>query len=540
MKSFRIIPTLGRKVDVPADDDSLIEMIAAGVGKSHDVGGVNFDLRRKKNACTKSYGYAQLTTAANAQATKCLGLFELYDGANRDFIMFDNGLMYVLQADNTLDEIAATAPLTFAKDNIDLYSMIRVGSYLVWADRGETTPYKWKHDDANITKLIDPSGGSGYTEYTFRHLDYFQRRIIGLHSDQTNGDIEIRWTDALPNLGGDVEFAAANQLYVPNDDPITGKGKMGEDRLFVYCQDSITQMGFYPDYVSPFRIYTIVPNQGIVSHHSLINLGNRHFGFNRNYGFFEYYGGNEFPSGGRPISEDIEPDIMDINSAYYNLIVGGYWPLTRELVWTVPAGGNSTPTQLWFYNIDTKQWRFEDKAIRYLGDWLIGENYTWNDLIAALGGTGAAWVTGSDTWVFYTSERQQLVMANTDGHVYHQSSEELAGSDIDGYRVEPILHFGDRARFDTINEIWFDIVNVSADFTIDVYHRSGNTSGELLAQPWGSAIGTVDINSPSTPVVSPYPNKGAKLHQIKWGTPKKNEMFQVNGITFMFQTGSQR
>ncbi len=225
-KSFRILPILGRKVDVPADDDSLIKMIGDNVGASHDTGGLNFDLRRKRNACTKSFGYVQLTSAANAQATKCLGLFELFDGTNRNHIMFDNGKVFALQSDNTMLELAAAAPVTFAQDNVDLYSMARIGSYILWADRGETTPYKWKNGDANITKLIDPTGGSGFTEFKFRFLNYFQRRIVGLYSDQTNGDIDIRWTTSLPNLSTDVEFPSANQLYMPNDDPIFCARKM--------------------------------------------------------------------------------------------------------------------------------------------------------------------------------------------------------------------------------------------------------------------------------------------------------------------------
>jgi hypothetical protein len=541
MNSFRIIPVLGRKVDVLADDESLIIMNNNGDGYAHDVGGINFDLHRKKNACTKSYGHNKLTSAANAQATKCLGLFELYDGTNRDWITFDNGLVYALQSDLTQTELTAATPLTFANDNKDLYSMIRVGSYIVWADRAENVPYKWSNGDANITELIDASGSSGYTDYKFRYLNYFQRRIVGLHSAETNGDIDIRWTDSLPDLSSSVEFPAANQLYAPNDDPISGARKMGEDRLFVYGENSINQMLYYPDYTTPFRISTVVPKQGFVNHAGIISLGNRHFGFNKNYGFCEYHGGNEFPANGKPLSENIESDVMDISTLYYDLIQGAFWPLTRELVWTVPAGSSYTPTQLWFYNLDTGQWRFEDKPMRYISDWIIGPNFTWNDLITTLGGTGALWsAAGDNTWAFYLAERQQLAYSNTDGHVYYQTSEGLEGSDLDGYRIEPILHFGDRVREDTINEIWFDIGNTSSTFTIDVYHRSGNTAGELLASSWGSAIGTVSVDSPSIPVLDPYPNKLARLHQIKWGTPLKEEKFQVSGITFKYQKGGTR
>lgn len=606
MAEFRIIPILGRKTDVLPDDDSMIQMVAKGVGLSHDAGGLNYDLHRKNNACTKSFGYAKMTDSATDQATKCLGLFELYDGTNRDRIMFDDGRFYVHDSydpyeailnfdagvtafvagetvtdgttsatavihkvtltsgawdgtgagtlhihtivgnfgnNNTITSASGEATVngalttvTFANDNVDLYSMIRVGSYLVFADRGETTPYKWKNGDDNPSKLIDPSGGSGYTEFKFRILNYFQRRIVGLYSDQTNGDIDIRWTGSLPDLSSDVEFPAANQLYAPNDDSIVGARKMGEDKLYVYCENSINQLVYHPDFASVFRIYTVVPNQGGVNHHSIVSLGNRHFLFNKNYGFCEYRGGNQFPYGGRPISEPIEEDVRGINTSVYSLIVGTFWPLTREIVWTVPTGGASTPNQLWFYGIDTGQWRFEEKTMRYVDDWLFAPSFTWNNLITALGGTGATWSPAlGAAWSYYLSERQQLTYANTDGHVYFQTTDALDGSALDGYRIEPIMHFGNRRRYDYLSEIWFDIGN-TGDYSIDVYHRSGNTTGELLAQTWTS-IGSVSNNSPYAAVLNSSQN--ARLHQIKWGTDAADEKFQINGITFMYEPGAE-
>ena len=182
LQEFRIIPVLGRKTAVPADDASLFKVMdrEGRVALTHDVGGVNFDLTRKKNTCSKSFGYSQWSNSANAQATKCMGLFELYDGTNRNHLFFDNGKVYYYDASIDPVEIAASPAVTFANDNQDIYSIIQVGEYMVWADRAENYCHMWKHGDANLTRMIfdGNSGGSG-TEYKFRYLECILCKTIG-------------------------------------------------------------------------------------------------------------------------------------------------------------------------------------------------------------------------------------------------------------------------------------------------------------------------------------------------------------------------
>jgi hypothetical protein len=302
----------------------------------------------------------------------------------------------------------------------------------------------------------------------------------------------------------------------------------------VYSEDSIHQLAYLPDYDSPFRLRNIVDGQGSANHHGILNLGDRHYLYNKNYGFCEFRGG-AFPHGGRPISEDIESDLQGINTAYLDLMVADFHALRREAVWTIPLGGLGTPDRLLFYNIDTGQWRIEDKPMRYVASWKTYTNMTWNDLIAALGGTGALWSAATDdVWAEHTSERERLVYANTDGHLYYHSSEALNGSDIDAYRVEPIMSFGDPKRKTTLGEIWFDI-GLSGNYSIDASWRGGDTAGEVVAASW-TALGSVSCNSidrAALPV-----NQNERLHQIKWGTDKKDEKFEVNGITFLHTPSS--
>ena len=599
-RKFKIIPTLGRKTDVPHDDPTLFRFLneEGTVVQTHDVGGINFDLTRDKRAASKAYGSVQWSGAANSKNTNCVGMFELYDGTNRDHIMFDAGRFFVFDSnakpyeavlnfdagtseisagetitDGTTDATAvcltvtvtsgtwggndaagtitihtisgnfgnnntitsatgsadvngALSVVTFATDLIDLYSMIKAGSYIVFADRGETTPYKWVNGADYVTKLIDPTGGSGYTEYTFRYLLNFQRRIVGLYSDQTNGSIDIRYTADLPDLTGDVEFPAANQLYVPNVDPITGAHRMGYDKAYIYCEDSINQLVYFPDYALPFRVYTVNPKQGAVSHNSIVNLGNIHYLFNKNYGFCQYAGGPDL----LPISDEIEEDIASINTSIYVYIVGTYLPITRQVCWTVPSAGSGTPDKLFLWNTMTKQWSFEDKAQRFVAAWNLYNRVTWNNLDAQLGGSAAWTAAGLNPWAYYASETQYLTYAGTDGHIYYHESEGISGADIDGYRIEPVLDLGDSERKDRVFEIWFDLAEVGG-FSIDIWLRSGETLGEIMSANW-TAQTSLSCDSPSAPFIKC--DRNARLHQIKWGTNLVNEKFSVNGITFKY------
>jgi hypothetical protein len=530
---FQIIPILGRKTDVPADDISLF-VEAGDAFMTHDVGGLNFDIGRTRGTCTKSKGSIQWSTSATAQATKCLGLMELYDGTNRDHLIWDNGKFYVY--DSALDPQDKTASgVTHATTYP--YSIIKVGDYAVWADRESgDTPYKWKNADSAATKLI----ASG-TEFKFRYLENFQRRVIGGYSDQSNGSIDLRWSTAWPSTAiTSLNFPAANQLYIPNDDKIAGLRTLGRDRCFVYCESSINQLVYYPDYTTPFKMFTVVPSHGTVNQQNIVTVMDNHYLFCPDYGFTVYQGGRELI----PISDDIEPDIAEINPDFYYQIVGTFVPLTREIAWTVPMGGSSTPSHILYYNIVTKQWRREDKAARYISAWRLYSTLTWTELVANLETAGygnptwnnlITWKGAAVTWADETTMDQRVAYANTDGQLYYLSGDDLAGSNLDGHRIEPILDFGDKYRMDLLQEIWVDFDRVGA-FSIDLNHRSGDTVGELLAQSWTS-LGSISCDSPSEPKLSVDQN--ARLHQIKWGTDLKNERFQVSRIRFHYIPGGR-
>ncbi len=596
MEEFSIIPVLGRKIDVPQNDPSLFVPVGDSVA-THDVGGINFDLSRKKHACAKANGYAKWSNIANATATNTLGLFELYDGTNRNHIIFDAGKIYVYDSDRV--PVATTCTGVTLEDDTDLYSLVQAGAYIVVADWAENTPYKWKHGDAGFTALIN-----GGTAYKFRYLVNFARRIIGLYcSDDTGApDLSIRWSSAWPATAiSSMTFTATDQLYVPNDDSIVGGATMGTNKCFIYCENSIQQLVYYPNYDTPFQCHTMVSDKGAVGNGSIVSLGNRHLFFNREYGFMEYAGGSDAV----PISDDISNDMVDMIWDNANLIHGTYIPTMRCAVWTVPMLASTTPNRLLFYHIDTKQWWWMDRSFRCVDYWQAYSSYTWIDLIRDLGGlersagtadtdiasqlkdTGADFITdgvlvgdlvvnttdstasevasvvsatavtlnadifpdgdenyeigasatwanaGSNSWAYYASLGSYLVASNTDGQVYSHTSETIPGSGtaLDGYRIEPVLDFGDAKRKDLLKEIWFSIVH-SGEYSIDVSHRSGDTVGEVEGATW-TEPDSISCNDVAKPVI--YLAKSGRLHQIKWGTDADSEYFEVNKITFKFE-----
>lgn len=575
LQTFKIIPILGLKNDVPADDPTMFQTVAEMIALTHDTGGLNYSLKRQRNVCTKSEGYSAWSNSAPSSPSKCNLLFELDDGVNRDNLLFESGgvfyydgsqdptqiqnayIDYSSLADGTGDgtvaagdtvtgdttetqatvvlgttsaagtlyikditggtgDFSASETLTFSGgetadcdstvthttfDNNagDLYSAIRYGSYIVFTDSLNSghPPQKWKNGEANIESLIT---GTDATLYKFKYLIEWQRRIIGAYSNQTNGDLEIRWTSALPTWT-DLEFATANQLYKPGTDSITGISYLGSNRVLLYGTDSINEIVYYANADAPFGIIPLVQGQGTAGHHSIVNAQGANYLFNKNYGFVRYLGGSRITSDDI-ISKDIETEIASIDSRYYDRIVSKFIPFTEQIVWAVPLSAGANPTHLLYYDINTGQWTKEDKACRYI-----------------------------DVWTRTAGEYKKPVFGNTDGYVYQITGETLPStSNLDGYRIEPIMDFGYPDRFKIVQEIWFGIV-AGGSYSIDISWRSGNTVKEVLASSF-SALGSISLDNPSKPVF--HLNQSARYHQMKWQTNLDSEKFGINWITFKY------
>ena len=521
MESFRIKPILGLKTNVPQNDASLF------VGEAcHCVDAQNVDSVRIKNAANKSTGCAAYSSDVTSQHTKCTGLFELRGSGGTDHLFWDNGKFYALAADRSWTNVDAAVAVNFGTADSALISAIQVGDYVIMTDKAATlTPYKWKNGDANLTKFIATG-----TAYKFRYLAPFQRRVFGAYSDQTNGDIEVRWTQAWTEsnyFASACTFAAANQLFKAGNDPISGIKPLGTNACILYGTDSISAIEYFANYTTPFALKPVVNNHGTTGHHSIVDIGGTHYLFNKHYGFCAYAGGSAFPVGGRPISEPIEEIIASINPLYYVQIVGAFIPVSKEICWAVPINGAATPNCFLFYDMMTGNWRKKVLDSRYVDFWTLDTSLVWNDL-SALG--YLTWENfGLLSWSKFTSSIPITVHANTDGHAYTHTTEANATAAWSGYRIEPILSLGDEKR-SLLLEIWFSLADVG-DYTLNVYHRGGNTVGECEGANW-IPLADVDCNSPSNAVT--YCDKNFRFHQIKWGTDAENEAFSVNAIQFNY------
>ena len=512
MQSFRIKPILGLVNNVAHNDPVLFKPFDGGAA-THCVDCENIDLKATVNSCTKAPGKTEWSNSANAQATKCLGLFEL---KGDDHIFFDNGKMYVYDSSRDPVEKAHGTPVTMANDDADLYSMIQYGDEIIWTDFAEHEPYHWANGDANFVEFQTTSS------YQCRYLELFQRVMLA-YTTETNGDIEIRWTSRLPTAGSE-NIDAGNQLYKETNEPITGIKAMTSNRCMLYDDRAITAIDYYPNYTTPFAMTTLVTNGGSANHHSIIPVSGRHFLFSPQYGFCAYAGTTEFPFGGRPISEPIESTIATINQNYYNKIVGTFLPQLNQLVWAVPLDGVTSPSHLLIFDLSNGNWIIEEKASRFIDNWKVTSDIVWSDL------SGLGYTTWSDfgqlQWGELFSSAQQLVLGDTDGKTYYSAGDSDDGNDYEGFRIEPILPLTSNGDKTLLTEVWFSFSR-GGDFSIDLYHRSGDTVYETQSAGW-TALDPISCNSPANAVA--YTAKHGRYHQLKWGTDKKNERFAVDEI----------
>ena len=479
MNSFHIYPVLGLKTSVAQNDLSLFQFLTADRARTHCVDGRNVSYNRTRNSCAKSAGSAiwSDTNSPAPSVTNCLGIFELYDGSNRvKWIVYD-GNVYRYNGDRQPVEVQDAGSTAFASDSMDMYSFLRYGNYMVFSDYGEHTPYCSDHNDATLSKLV-----SAGTEYKGRYLESFQRRILmaNITSGITNyGELSVIWSDVNPIPASSCTFGSGdpptNHLYLPVEDDITGIKRMGRNACFVYSMDSINRLDYYTSYITPFGFTTMVENQGFTNHHSIVDIGGIHLGFNKNYGFCSYTGGSQL----EPISDDIENWVRGIRSSYFGHIVGTAFPFRGEVVWTVPLDGATTPNALLVFDYRERKWSRIDIVARYIAPVDVTTNVTWTMLVNDLGYT--TWEDlGNLRWADLFNETPRVAFPGSDGNLYYigtEADESTAGTGWDGYRIEPIMNFSRNNNKDLLQEIWFDLT-ANGSYSIYVYHRGGDTVGE--------------------------------------------------------------
>jgi len=456
--------------------------------------GQNVEFSREHTAINKAFGYATWSHTAIGTPSLCMGLHEIFDGTNRDYIFFDHGKVYYYDGTKDPVEITVATPVTFATDPGDMYSIIDFGSYVIWADYAEHTPYKWKHGDANSTKLI-LSG----TEYQFRYLTHVANRIIGAYTTEaTSPDLSVRWTDALPTWAS-LSFPAANQAYKPvGDDSITGLASMGNDFGYIFSEKDITRIEYYPSHSPVFSFVCAMRDIGTISNQSILSDGKYLYFFDIHRGFIQYNGATDY----KVISEPIEGVISGISVAYAPLIVGKSIPSPtgNKLIWSIPSGGNATPNKIISYD---------------------PTNEIWTPL-----GTEVA--RAMDYWRLPSATESSLVFANTNGVLYQKTGETADGAAWDGYFITPIIPTRETYQKKRLLEIWLSINNRYAASTyIHIYHRGGDTAGELENQDWVE-LGTIDMKDSAKPVL--YCDKTERLHQLKIRTNAATEYFSIGDI----------
>lgn len=519
-----ILPTggLNLKSD-PADQSMFTFMDKEGtIITTQGAGGSNWETSETHGVCKKAPGITKYNTGDTSTSTddRWQALFLLNDGTNKNLCGVYKGKFYTITtSDITKIEEAGGSPVTF--DTSVPVTMAQYGAYVVIACIGKT-PYKWKHGDSALTKLILAG-----TEYKFKFIEQYHNRIIGAYSDQSNGSIDIRFTNALPTIAS-LEFPAANQLYKPDDDiGITGLKRMGNSACLVYGSKSIHSLEYYSDFTPVFQISPQITEIGTNSPYSIVDVGNAHFFYDRDRGFIHYAGGKQF----KVISEPIESFLSTIKDTGLKYIIGEYIPNTSSIIWIVPTWGSSVPNAWVIYDYVADKWYQQDitaTAMEYIE---TSETYSamlWTEWMNSYGGILQTWgATGTDLWTTNLTEKYvRLMLGNTTGYVYARYGDDLDGSDYSSWRIEPILWLPDMERRKRLIEIRMEC-SETGNYSVDVYHRGGDNKQACMDASW-TLLGSISLAATSDMVL--YTDQTYRFHQLKWGTDLKDEGFQISKI----------
>lgn len=513
-----IYPTGGSNVKTTASGVDLIRPLDTTLTRvqTSDVGGYNWDNTTIEGETRKCIGHS--TWDATETFTGLWQAFLLVnDGTNQTMSGVNKGLFYTFNPSGASTNINATSPVTFTTTGP--ISLIQYGAYAVISSLA-TEPYKWMYGDANLTKLIQTG-----TAYKFKYMEKFNNHLIGAYSDQTNGNIELRWTDALPSFAS-FTFPASNQLYKPDSDVgITGIKTLGNMYCLVYGKNSIHNLVYDANSSVVFSMVPITSNVGTASGFSIVDTGRSHAFFDSNRGFVELAGASSWSV----ISDAITPWVSTITRNSYSKIVGALTISANEIVWAVPTNGSTEPDTLFYYNIVKKSWRREYRGATALGyfDFQTYNPMSWTGLASA-SPNDPEWPS-SGTWESYVTNYvgNFLFGDSTTGLPCWVLGDDFNGAAFTSWRIEPVFGYPDTTRHKRWQEVHFGI-SETGNFSIDLEWRTGETEQECKSSPW-EVIGSVDCGLGDVSAI--YPDKVGRYHQFRWGTSGAGENFKVTTIT---------
>jgi hypothetical protein len=86
-------------------------------------------------------------------------------------------------------------------------------------------------------------------------------------------------------------------------------------------------------------------------------------------------------------------------------------------------------------------------------------------------------------WADLVTIDQEFLYGRSDGNSYYRTGTSDNGSDMDGYRIEPMISFGDGFQKSLLNEIWF-YLNTQGSHSLYCYYRGGDTEHNVRSKQW--------------------------------------------------------
>jgi hypothetical protein len=532
MLSFTILPVLGLKDDVAANDLSMFKFITDSIAETHcpDSDYVGYDnVYTNKSRCANKVGglatYASLDIAVTSGTTSVIAAFSYAF----------KGIPYHYVAIGNRDDELRIIEYTSGSSAVLLSDGAGVVDFICSSTLGVDYPYVgfFEAPDRVIVTggvpgaatpfCITPGDGVAVsldTTYYINFAVYFENRLFIANLDFSNGNgrFDIRYSNLNPTLpyysasiDSTLSIPASNQLFYPDKEEITGIQKLNENRLIVYSKESISEIKYIANYASPFSIRKILTGYGSLCNNCIATVSGLHFFYDRNNGFCSFDGANIFP-----ISNSIQDTVDSIVPVPLPAFLGGSFgeqfhmpvchiPNTDEIAWSVSFNGTAN-TAILYYNYIKNNWRKDTIPAR-----CIYPGYTYT-----------------------LGTRKRMYVVNDTDIKYNYYSTSNNGAIYAAYRVEPILNFGGENRT-LINEIWVRPAITTVGEEIDIWYRGGQTVREVTAASW-TAYDTIRTDTaPSVPARTPLGlNTNNRYHQIKWGSDSTGALFSIEKIEFKY------
>ena len=179
-------------------------------------------------------------------------------------------------------------------------------------------------------------------------------------------------------------------------------------------------------------------------------------------------------------------------------------------------------------NYQTGAWSIRELPMTSFGEWTVSADAVWND-------DEETWDEDNTMWDDSKNSTNAPVSlcGDASGYVYKMEGNSKDGSDLSCYAVGPLLDLEDSEHLKRLKRIQFQISR-EGDYYLDVYIGTADNVEDPIV--WYGPY-QMSLDSTSYPWIDP--DLSARYFQIKLGTDKMNEPFELSGMVLYYDVRSE-